>query len=208
MRLSSAVALAVMATAPAIASASAFSIDFENVWSYGVDVNGYYGGGTASDGTSGANLGVTFVNVSGLSNEPGFTYYQNAPTPLGTGYAHTFAVGDAAFINVASGVGNALTFAYSSPSGVVGAIKAWSGVNGTGTLLGTFDLTANVATDYDRWSVGTLSFAGVARSFDLTASANSVLFDNIASVPEPGTVLMLLVGGTALVAARGRRRRA
>lgn len=209
MKLFSVAAMALLAIAPSVSSATAFSLNFEKSWDFGVDVNGYYGGGTATDGTSGSNMGVTFTNVSGLSNDSFFTYYTGAPSPLGTAYAHTFAPEESAFLNVASGVSNALAFYYSSPSAIAGAIKAYSGVNGTGSLLGMFNLASNIVSVdgvpvYDSWTRGILSFSGVARSFDFTATANSVLLDDIATVPEPGTLLMMLVGATALVGSRRR----
>lgn len=203
-----AVTAALLAGAPALASASAFSINFENDWNannvFAPDIRDYYNGGTADNGTSGPNLGVQFVDVSGLSNQtPDFTYFTNAPSPLGTAFAH-----DTAFLNVAAGVSNALAFYYASPNNVVGAVRAFSGLNGTGTLLGTIDLAANIAGQYDNWSLATLRFGGVARSFDFTASADAagVLFDNVATVPEPGMGLMLALGGaTALIVSRRRR---
>ncbi len=77
------------AAAPVLGGAGLRWSTFEKAWDFANgDVNGYYGGGTAADGTSGANLGVSFVNVSGLSNDATFTYYSGAPSPLGTAYAH------------------------------------------------------------------------------------------------------------------------
>ena len=210
MKLLSAAALALLAIAPTVASANVFSIDFEKNWPYGTQVRNYYNGGVAEDGTSGTNQGVQFVNVSGLSNDPDFTYFTNAPSPLGTAYASTSSSADRAFLNVAGGVSNALSFFYSTPSAITGAIRAYSGVNGTGDLLvGTINLAANIdgSNGYDVWSLATFTFAGVARSFDLTATANLAGLDNIKTVPEPGTVLMMLMGATALVGMRGRRNR-
>ncbi|MEP6504258.1 MAG: PEP-CTERM sorting domain-containing protein [Betaproteobacteria bacterium] len=201
MKLSHVAALALLAMAPALASASAFTVDFEHPWNYASDVNGYYAGGTADDGTSGVNLGVSFVNVSGLSNDADFTYYSGAPSPLGTAYAH-----DAAFINVGAGVYGNLSFFYSTPVAVTGAIKAYSGLNGTGTLLGTFDLGANSSESYDTWSSVTLRFDGVAQSFDLSGSDYAVGFDNISTVPEAASTVMMLAG-VGLLAGLARRRR-
>ncbi|MEC5386743.1 PEP-CTERM sorting domain-containing protein [Uliginosibacterium sp. H3] len=189
-------ALALFAASPAFAGTS-FLIDFEKNWDYG----------TAVDNTYSA-LGVEFVNVLGLSNDADFTYFTNAPSPLGTASAATFdAPGYSnAYLNVAGGVDGALSFYYSSPDAVVGAIKAYSGLNGTGTLLGTIDLTANT-NDYSNWTAATFAFAGTAQSFDLTGSANLVGFDNIAAVPEASTYAMLLagLGLMGLVARRSRR---
>lgn len=160
--------------------------------------------------SSWCNLGVSFVNVSGLSNDSTFTYYSGAPSPLGTAYAHTFAPEDRAFMNVSAGVDSALSFFYSSPLGVLGAVRAYSGLNGSGTLLGTFNLAANASDAYDAWTSVTFAFNGTARSFDLTGAANVVGLDNIsaaaAPVPEPSTVMLMLAGGAAMLRVATRRR--
>ena len=208
MKLLSAAALALLAAAPAFAATPAFTVDFEKAWDYANgDIDAHYNGGTAADGSSGANLGVGFVGVSGLSNDASFTYYSGAPSMQGVAYAHAFAPGDAAYINVAAGVEQGLTFWYSAPTAAAGGIKAYSGLNGSGTLLGSLDLAANSSAAYDGWSQWTLSFNGTARSFDVTASANNVAFDNISTVPEPASALLLAGGAGLLHLARRRSRR-
>jgi len=97
MRLLPAAAFALLVVTAPLASAPNVLIDFENNWSYGTDVNGYYAGGTASDSTSGPNRGVSFVNFTGLSNDASFTYYSNAPSPLGVAYTHASQGSDHAF---------------------------------------------------------------------------------------------------------------
>ena len=201
MKLFPAAAAALIAAAPAFASASDFLVDFEHQWEYGTAVDNTY-----------AAQGVSFVNVLGLSNQaPDFVYYSGAPSPLGTAFAQTFGADDRAFMNVAAGVSNALTFFYSTPAAISGAISAYSGLNGTGMLLGTFSLIANDATSlYDTWTAANFAFKGTARSFDLTASANVVGFDNIAGVtpvPEPSTIALMLVGGAGMLRFAARRRR-
>lgn len=215
MKLLSAAVLALFTAAPALA-APPFLVDFEHGWDYlDGDVNGYYDGGTAADGASGSNLGVSFVNVSGLSNDADFTYYSGAPSPLGTAYAHTFAADDRALMNVAGGVDGALSFFYSTPLSLTGAVLAYSGLNGTGSLLGSFDLAANAGDAYDVWTLANFVFQGTALSFDWTGSANVAALDDIGSavaapVPEPSTVVLMLLGGAAVLrqATRARRRRA
>ena len=205
MKLSSAAAaIALLCATPAFAAAPAFLVDFEKTWDYANGaIDGYYNGGSAADGNAGSNLGVAFVGVAGLSNDSAFTYYGNAPSPLGVAYVFDAS----AFINVAAGVDSTLYFSYASPSAVAGAIKAYAGANGSGALLGSIDLAANSGAGYDTWTARSFSFLGTAQSFDLGASANVVALDNVSSVPEISSLLMLLLGG-ATVLRLGRRRSA
>jgi hypothetical protein len=174
-----------LAAAPAIASASTVVVDFEHNWPYGEAVDNHY---SAS--------GVTFTNVLGLSNDGEFSYYSGAPSMQGVALVQLDGVvNTSAFMNVAAGVDSSLSFYYASPSDVLGAVKAYSGLNGTGTLLGTFDLSAN-GSAYDIWTAVNFQFNGVARSFDLTGSANVVGLDNISvtAVPEPESAALALLG--------------
>jgi len=183
-----ATAISLLAATPAMAG-SAFLVDFEKIWGFGEPVDNTY-----------ASSGVSFTNVLGLSNGDGLgplpngDYYANAPTPLGTAFAQLDgATNTTAFMNVAGGVDNHLSLYYSTPSSVLGAITAWSGLNGTGTLLGTLDLAANDPA-YSVWTPVTFSFNGTALSFDLTGTANLVAIDNVAAVPEPESYALLLAG--------------
>jgi hypothetical protein len=204
MKLSRLAVLALFAAAPAFAGATSFVVDFEKNWDYANGgVAGFYSGGAADDGAVGADLGIEFVGVSGLSNDADFTYYSGSPSPLGTAYAYDAA---ASYMNVAAGVENGLSLFYASNVDVAGAVKVYSGLNGTGNLLGSFDLGANSSAAYDSWSKVTLSFSGVAKSFDLSGSVGSVGFDNISAVPEASSALMLMAGGIALLGLTRRRR--
>jgi hypothetical protein len=184
MKLVSALSLAALAAAPALSSAATpFSIDFEKNWAYGDAVDNQY-----------AAQGVTFTNVLGISNDPDFggNYYVNAPSPLGVAMAQLDGVvNTTAFMNVAGGVDGALSFYYATPTDIVGAIKAYSGVNGTGDLLGSFNFSANGAA-YDVWTAATFKFAGIAKSFDLSDTANVAGLDNVSAVPEPKSIALAL----------------
>ncbi len=207
MKPISAAVLALFAVAPAFAS-TPFTVDFETPWAYDTAVDGYYGGGTASDGSSGTNLGVSFVGVVGLSNDSNFTYYSGAPSPVGVAYAYTDSATPKALLNVAAGAIGHLSFYYSSPAAAAGAVKAYSGLNGTGTLLGSIDLAANDGGSYATWTKKSLYFSGTALSFDLSGSASGVALDNIQGVPEPTTVALLLAGlGVVTLSAYRRRER-
>lgn len=190
--------LALGLAAPAFASGSSFVVDFEKAWDYGQTVDDAY-----------APLGVSFTNVLGLSNGDGLgslpdgSYYAGAPSPLGVGFVQLDGVQNTtAYMNVLGGVEGALNFFYSSTADF--EIKAYSGLNGTGDLLGTITLSANTA-DYTSWNSAAFSFLGAAHSFDLTGAANVAALDNISAVPEPTSALMLLAGGALLAASRRRR---
>ena len=210
MNLFRAAATALLAATPLMASAAGpVLVTFEKAWDFANgDVNGYYGGGKAADGTSGPNMDVSFVNISGLSNDASFTYYTGAPTPLGVAYGHD----DHSYMNMKEWAVGAFSFFYSSPVAIVGAVKAYSGLNGTGTLLGSLNLAANdaVAGVYNTWSFASFAFTGSARSFDFTGAGveSAVAFDNIAvtAVPEPSTTLLMLAGGAAMLRVVTRRR--
>ncbi|MCV2370364.1 hypothetical protein [Roseateles oligotrophus] len=208
MKLSRLAALALFAAAPAFAGATSFVVDFEKNWDFNNGgVAGFYNGGTADDGAEGVNVGVEFVGVSGLSNDADFTYYSGAPSAQGTAYAYDTT---ASYMNVAAGVENGLSLFYASYVDVTGAVKAYSGLNGTGDLLGSFDLSATAADGFGTWKQVALNFSGTAKSFDLTGSAGkNIGFDDIASVsavPEASSALMMMVGGIALLGLTRRRR--
>ena len=200
--LASAIFVSTLATS-AFAASPDLKVDFEHQWDYANGgVASFYNGGAADDGsTGGANVGVEFVGVSGLSNDADFSYYAGAPSAQGVAYVYA----NSAFMNVAAGVDKGLSLFYASRADVQGAIKVYSGLNGTGDLLGSFDLSANSGSGYDHWSQLTLSFAGTAQSFDLSGSVNAVAFDNISAVPEPSAVLLMLAGVAALAVVRRRR---
>lgn len=190
-------ALALGMASPAFAG-STFTVDFEQAWEFGQTVDNAY-----------AASGVTFTNVLGMSNGDGLgslpdgSYYAGAPSPLGVAVVQLDGtVNTAAYMNVAGGVEGALSFFTSAVQGF--EIKAYSGLNGTGTLLGTFTVGANT-TDFTTWTQNVFSFGGVAQSFDLTAANGLAAFDNISAVPEPSSVALLLAGGALLAAARRRR---
>ncbi len=173
-----------------------FLVDFEKTWDYGQTVDNTYAGS-----------GVVFTNMLGLSNDPAFPpYYSNSPSPQGVGFVQLDGVTNTtAYMNVAGGVSGVLDFFYASPTAITGAIKAYSGLNGTGDLLGVLDLAANTGSDYDSWTEASFAFAGKAMSFDLSGAANIAAFDNFSALPEPGEVSLVLAALGGLVVARRRR---
>ncbi|MBT9608428.1 MAG: IPTL-CTERM sorting domain-containing protein [Aquabacterium sp.] len=115
-------------------------------------------------------------------------------------------------MNVASAVDYKLSFDYTAISDVT--ISAYSGLNGTGTFLGSYTLAGNGSTvEADVWTNTTFNFSGQAQSFALTglsefaAPGAFVAIDNITAVPEP-TSLALLAAALGVVGFAARRRQA
>ena len=183
-------ALALGLASPVFAAAP-LSVDFEKNWNYGDEVANTY-----------AANGVTFTNVLGLSNDANFSYFSGAPSPLGVAFVQLDGITNTtAYMNVAGGVAGGLSFYASTTADF--QVKAYSGLNGSGTLLGTFTVAANT-TDYSVWSQKVITFNGVAQSFDLSSANNVAVLDNIAAVPEPGSLALMLAGATVLLARRRR----
>jgi len=181
-----------MSAAPAFA----LTLDFEGIDSYS-SVADYYAG-----------QGVEFGG-----DALAFTYDESGPffsnNPSGTSVMS--AVFDDAAMNVANGFVGSVSFYYSSVEDT--AIGVYSGLNGTGTLLGTIDLAANATngcsdTGFCNWTLATLNFAGTAQSVGFGSTANIAAFDNvsISPVPEPSQAIMLALGLSVIGLRMGRRK--
>jgi hypothetical protein len=205
MKLITAAAAALLAASPAFAANTV--LDFEGVGSF-ASVAEYYNGGTDSAGNAGPALGVSFgADALGLHNDiPGFPNFSNAPSPLGI----LAPVGADSALNFAQGF-TAISFYYSSTDALTNAVGVWSGLNGTGTLLASFNLAANAQTgcnDSPFCHFDTLGGSfGNAHSVTF-ANAVGAGFDNIAitPVPEPSTVALLGLGLAGLAALRRNKR--
>lgn len=188
-------------------------LTFEGVGN-GAAVNGFYAGGTDSLGNAGPNLGVEFAGATlGLVDEDagGSGNFANEPSPSTIVF---FTDPGTAFLNIASGFVQRLSFYYSSAAPAV--VDLYSGLDGTGVLLGSIDLLAQYDVgcvgdptgDFCRFSRVSLGFSGTARSIDFRATANQTGIDNVTlGVPEPATWLYF-IAGLGLAGASLRRRRA
>jgi hypothetical protein len=200
-----AAAAALFAATPAFAADTL--IDFEGVTSF-ASINTFYNGGTDSAGASGPALGVTFGgDALGLQNDVLGPYFSNAPSPIGV----MAPVGADATLNDAAGF-ITVSFSYSASADVLGGVQAWSGLNGTGTLLASFDLVNNATAGcgdsaYCHFDLATSALSGTAHSLTFGNAANAAAFDNVtlSPVPEPSSVALMVTGLAGLMLSRRRR---
>lgn len=193
MKLKAALAsLAALFAAPAMAEVVV--IDFDSMVS-NVHVLNYFAGGTDSLGNAGPNEGVTFqgfITATGTaaSSDPRYAYL-NSVTGKGT-------------INFATGF-SAFSFAYGAyfPA----TVSVYSGLNGTGNLLGSATFNGNAM----EFAPGSVAFAGIGQSVVVAGKSNYVGIDDVSftvppAIPEPQTWAMLLAGlGIAGLAAHRRK---
>ena len=189
-----ALAAAALLTAPAFAGVT--TIDFESVT------------GFASIGNTYAAAGASFgPDAQGLVNDALGPYFSNAPSPVGVLFISGLGTPDAA-MTLAAGF-NALSFYYSSADAVTNAVQAWTGANGTGTLLASYNLAANATqgctnTPYCHWDQLGGKLSATALSLTFGAGTQLAAFDNITAVPEPASALLVGLALTTLVATRRR----
>lgn len=201
------VAAAILASAVS-AMAAPTTIDFEGTASFS-SINDFYNGGTDGAGNTGTNYGVAFTGAAlSLANDELGSYFSNAPTPGSV----MFISDGSAFLNAAQGFYGSVSLYYSSTVEALNAINIYSGLNGTGSVLGSFNLNPNAQTGcsdtaYCHFDNVSVAFAGTGHSIGF--SNTLAAYDNItvAPVPEPtGYALMAL--GLAAVGFVARRRAA
>jgi len=190
------------------AFAAPITLDFEGTSSL-APIADYYNGGTDANGASGTNYGASFgPGLQGLQNDVLGPYFSNNPSG-----SSIMIVSDVdAALNIAQGFFSAVSFSYSSATATT--VSLFSGLNGTGDLLGTFSLAANAqqngCSDSPScyWGLASLAFTGVAHSIQF-ADAVGAGFDDVKFTPVPVPAAgWLLVSGAGLVAAWRRRKNA
>lgn len=208
-----AAAAALLAALPAFAANTL--IDFEGVTSF-ASVADYYNGGSDGAGVSGVNLGLAFSGAAlalsndGLADSPSGNYFSNAPSAGSV----MFVADSSAVLNVAKGFTGEISFYYSAVSSEFDVVQIYSGLDASGSSLGSVSLSRNAQlggcgdSPYCNWQQITLSFAGTGQSISFGGVGN-VAFDNIAitAVPEPETYGMMALGLAGLMVAMRRQRK-
>ncbi len=150
MKFHSSLIAAAVATICAVGSAQAdvVVLNFEGInatYPSGfANINGYYNGGTSSDGTSGANYGVEFTSnaLAICLNTPGVVCSNTSRGGVAPGSelgGLFWLDGPATYMNYAAGFEEGFSFNYAAPN-TPGSVSVYDGLNGTGNLLATLDL--------------------------------------------------------------------
>lgn len=209
--------IAALAAAGCMSAANAaFVLTFEGAGN-NAQLLDFYNGGTDSLGNSGSNYGVSFGSnaLSLIDSDSGGTgNFANEPSPN----TIMFFLNGSAVLNYVPGFTTGFSFYYSSSTAAT--VNVYSGLNATGDLIGSLNLSAqgnsNCAGDpngyFCNWTPVGASFTGTAYSIDFGGTVNQTGFDNITfgsvtpgKIPEPGT---LMLAGAALAGLALRRKAA
>lgn len=170
-------------------------------------IDEFYNGGTSGDGTSGTNYGVSFEsNARAIClNTVNATCSNTSRGGLGDLDSQLgglfFTAGSETTMNVAAGFETGFSFFYTAVF-QGGLVNVFDGLDGTGNLLGSLNLTTTASTcsglgDFCPFVAAGINFTGVAKSVEWGGIANQVVFDDVTfGSATPGEVVAAPVAGT------------
>ncbi len=184
-------------------------------------INGFYNGGTSSDGTTGTNYGITFSRnaLAICLNTPGVSCSNTSRGGLGDPTSQkgglVFLSGSNTFMDDAAGFTTGFSFNYSAPY-YPGSLSVYSGLDGAGTLLASLSLptttsacSSTYSANYCPFAPVGVSFAGTAESISFAGVADYIVFDDVTfgsatpgpqpggQTPEPSSLVMMLTAAGA-----------
>jgi hypothetical protein len=143
----------------------------------------YYNGGTSAQGYSGTNYGISFgpTSMSLIDGDVGGSGNTgNEPS----GQTVLFFLETNAVLNVAAGFTTGFSFYYAAPY-YDGEVFVYDGLDGTGNLLGSQFLPLNGPGTgdpngvYSFWTIGSVAFAGTAKSIVFGGTPNYIVYDDV-----------------------------
>lgn len=217
------------------AEAAVVTLDFEglsSVYPYRggdpVFLQDFYNGGTSSDGTRGANYGVTFSdNAEGLCLNSMTVICSNTSRgglgdPASQGEALFYRTGEELVINVAGGF-TSLAFQHANVN-IFRTVRVFDEVGGAGNRIAFtfFPESGSACPGFNAafcpFGAFSVPFTGIARSVTFRGGGNDLVLDDLTldlvalpgagagAVPEPATWAMLILGFGLLGAAVRRHR--
>ena len=183
------------------AKAAVISLDFEDIAPYPNDndvlIQEFYNGGTSSIGTSGPDLGISFGNallicLNELSTDCSNTSRGGLGDPSSQRGALFFQSVET-ILNYAPGFDTGFSFNYVSFQSN-GNVNVYDGLDGTGNILATLNLTPNSGTcsgfgaAFCPFSPSGISFSGTARSIGFGGTDTIIIYDDItfgSNIPGP-----------------------
>ena len=205
-----AAAIALSAAVDAGSAKAAFvNLNYEGIGSMAA-INNFYNGGTDSLGNSGGtalNYGVTFSpSALGLVDfdAGGSGNFANEPSPNTV----MFFLGAQPYMNYGAGFTQFSTYYSTNQPGA--SLDFYTGLNGTGTILGSLSLPVNAPGSpqctgdpngfpYCKWDLASVVLSGSAQSVLFVGSADQVGYDNTQFNPQDDPAKAAVPGPLPLI---------